>query len=42
MQKYEKRDMPHLDWLDRITFAEIEKVHAVSGIGPQMIWETSS
>jgi len=30
VQKYEKRDMPHLDWLDKMTFAEIEKVHAVS------------
>jgi phosphatidylinositol 3-kinase len=30
VQKYEKRDMPHLDWLDKMTFAEIEKIHAVS------------
>jgi hypothetical protein len=30
MQKYEKRDMPHCDWLDRLTFREIEKLHAVS------------
>lgn len=30
VQKFEKRDMPHLDWLDRMTFKEIEKIHAVS------------
>lgn len=29
MRKYERGDIPKLEWLDRLTFKEIEKVHAV-------------
>lgn len=29
VRKFERGDIPKLEWLDRLTFKEIEKVHAV-------------
>lgn len=35
VQKWdEKRDVPHLDWMDKLTFQEMEKIHAVSVVSP--------
>jgi len=29
VRKFERGDIPKLEWLDRLTFKEIERVHAV-------------
>lgn len=33
MEKQKRKDVPSIDWLDKLAFRQIEKVHAVSGLG---------